>query len=70
MILISAFIMNSWSDSPCLHNNYNAQSTPEVTVGNTHPMPINYEIPKIFTCGIVNLAKILKGVHEYKGACK
>jgi hypothetical protein len=25
------------SDSPCLQNNYNAQSTPDVTVGNTHP---------------------------------
>jgi hypothetical protein len=28
-------------DSPCLQNNYSAQSTPEVTVGNTHPMPTN-----------------------------
>jgi hypothetical protein len=26
------------SDLPRLQNNYNAQSTPEVTVGNTHPM--------------------------------
>jgi hypothetical protein len=26
------------SDSPCLQNNYNAQSTPEVTIGNTHPV--------------------------------
>jgi hypothetical protein len=58
------------SDSPCLQNNYNAQSTPEVTVGNTHPMPTNHDIPTIFTRGIVNLAKILMGVHEYKRACK
>jgi hypothetical protein len=61
------------SDSPCLQNNYNAQSTPEVTVGNTHsihPMPTNYDISKIFTCAIVNLAKILKGVRECKRACK
>jgi hypothetical protein len=59
-----------WSDSPCLRNNYNAQSTPDVTVGNTHPMPTNHDIPKIFTCGIVNLAKILMGVRECKCACK
>jgi hypothetical protein len=58
------------SDSPCLQNNYNAQSTPKVTVGNTHPMPTNHDIPKIFTCGIVNLAKILMGVRECKCACK
>jgi hypothetical protein len=58
------------SDSPCLQNNYNAQSTPEVTVRNTHPMPTNHDIPKIFTCGIVNLAKILMGVCECKSACK
>jgi hypothetical protein len=58
------------SDSPCLPNNYNAQSTPEVTVGNTYPMPTNHDIPKIFTCGIVNLAKILMGVRECKHACK
>jgi hypothetical protein len=58
------------SDSPCLQNNYNAQSTPEVTFGNTHPMPTNHDIPKIFTCGIVNLAKILMGVRECKRACK
>jgi hypothetical protein len=61
------------SDSPCLQNNYNAQSTPEVTIGNTHPMhpmPTNHDIPKIFTCGIVNLAKILMGVRVCKCACK
>jgi hypothetical protein len=58
------------SDSPCLQNNYNAQSTPEVTVGHTHPIPTNHDIPKIFTCGIVNLAKILMGVCECKHACK
>jgi hypothetical protein len=58
------------SDSPCLQNNYNAQCTPKVTVGNTHPMPTNCVIPKIFTCGIVNLAKLLKGVRECKRACK
>jgi hypothetical protein len=61
------------SDSPCLQNNYNAQSTPEVTVGNTHPshpMPINHDIPKFFTCVIINLAKILMGVRECKRACK
>jgi hypothetical protein len=61
------------SDSPCLQNNYNAQSTPEVMVGNTypiHPMPTNHDIPKIFTCGIVNLAKILMGVRECKCVCK
>jgi hypothetical protein len=61
------------SDSPCLQNNYNAQSTPEVMVGNTHhiyPMPTNHDIPKIFTCGIVNLAKILMGVCACKRACK
>jgi hypothetical protein len=52
------------SDSPFLQNNYNAQSTPEVTVGNTHPMPTNHDIPTIFTCAIVNLAKILMGVRE------
>jgi hypothetical protein len=57
-------------DSPCLQNNYNAPSTPEVTVGNTHPMPTSHDIPTIFTCGIVNLAKILMGVREYKHACK
>jgi hypothetical protein len=40
-------------------------------VGNTHPMhpmPTNHDIPKIFTCGIVNLAKILMGVRECKRA--
>jgi hypothetical protein len=58
------------SDSPCLQNNYKAQSTPEVTVGNTHPMPTNHDIPTIFTCGIINLAKILMGVHECKCVCK
>jgi hypothetical protein len=58
------------SDSPCLQNNYNAQSIPEVTVRNTHPMPKNYDIPKIFTCGIVNLAKILMGVRECKRTWK
>jgi hypothetical protein len=63
-------LRNHWSDSPCLQNNYNAQSTPEVTVGNTNPMPTNNDIPKIFTCGIVNLAKILMGVRECKRACK
>jgi hypothetical protein len=52
------------SDSSCLQNNYNAQSTPKVTAGNTHPMLTNHDIPKIFTCGIVNLAKILMGVRE------
>jgi hypothetical protein len=57
-------------DSPCLQNNYNAQSTPEVTVRNTHPMPTNHDIPTIFTCGIVNLVKILMGVREYKRVCK
>jgi hypothetical protein len=57
-------------DSPCLQNNYNAQSTPEVMVGNTHPMPTNHDIPTIFTCGIVNLAKILMGVRECKCVCK
>jgi hypothetical protein len=70
MILISAFITNSWERFTILQNNYNAQSTPEVTVGNTHPMPTNHDIPMIFTCGIVNLAKILMGVGEYKRACK
>jgi hypothetical protein len=49
------------SDSPCLLNNYNAQTTPEVTARNTHSTPTNHDIPKIFTCGIVNLAKILMG---------
>jgi hypothetical protein len=58
------------SNSPCLQNNYNAQSTPEVTVGNTHPMPKNHGIPTIFTCSIVNLAKILMGVRECKCVCK
>jgi hypothetical protein len=58
------------SDSPYLQNNYNAQSTPKVMVGNTHPMPTNHDIHKIFTCGIVNLAKILMGVRERKCACK
>jgi hypothetical protein len=58
------------SDSPCLQNNYSAQSTPEVMVGNTQPMPTNHGIPKIFTYGIVNLAKILMGVCECKRACK
>jgi hypothetical protein len=58
------------SDSPCLQNNYNAQSTPEVTVGNTYPMSTNHDIPTIFTRAIVNLAKILMGVREYKRACK
>jgi hypothetical protein len=58
------------SDSRCLQNNYNAQSTPEVMVRNTHPIPTNHDIPKIFTCGIVNLAKILMGVCECKHACK
>jgi hypothetical protein len=58
------------SDSPCLQNNYNAQSTPEVTVGNTHSMPTNHDIPTIFTCGIVNLVKILMGVRECKCVCK
>jgi hypothetical protein len=58
------------SDSPCLQNNCNAQSTPEVTVGNTHPMPTNHDIPTIFTCGIVNLVKILIGVRECKCVCK
>jgi hypothetical protein len=58
------------SDSPCLQNNYNAQSTSEVTIGNTHPMPTNHDIPTIFTCGIVNLAKILMGVRECKCVCK
>jgi hypothetical protein len=58
------------SDLPCLQNNYNAQSTPEVTVKNTDPMPTNHDIPKIFTCDIVNLAKILIGVRECKCACK
>jgi hypothetical protein len=57
-------------DSPCLQNNYNLQSTPEVMVGNTHPMPTNHDIPTIFTCGIANLVKILMGVREYKRACK
>jgi hypothetical protein len=41
-----------------------------VTVGNTHPMPTNHDIPMIFTCGIVNLAKILMGVRECKCVCK
>jgi hypothetical protein len=54
------------SDSLFLQNNYKAQSTPEVTVRNTHPMPTNHDIPMIFTCGIVNLAKILMGVRECK----
>jgi hypothetical protein len=54
------------SDSPFLQNNYKAQSTPEVTVGNTHPMPTNHDIPTIFTCAIVNLAKILMGIRECK----
>jgi hypothetical protein len=58
------------SYSPCLQNNYNAQSTADVTVGNTHPMTTNHDIPTIFTRGIVNLAKILMGVHEYKRVCK
>jgi hypothetical protein len=58
------------SDSPCLQNDYNAQSTPEVTVTNTHPMLTNHDIPKIFTCGIVNLVKILMGVPECERACK
>jgi hypothetical protein len=58
------------SDSPCLQNNYKAQSTPEVTVGNTQLMPTNHDIPTIFTCGIVNLAKILMGVCECKCVCK
>jgi hypothetical protein len=58
------------SDSPCLQNNYNAQSTTEVTVRNTHLMPTNHDIPTIFTCGIVNLAKILMGVRECERACK
>jgi hypothetical protein len=58
------------SDSPCLQNNYKEQSTPEVTVGNTHPMPTNQDIPMIFTCGIVNLGKILMGVRECKYVCK
>jgi hypothetical protein len=58
------------SDSPRLQNNYNAQSTPKVMVGSTNPMPTNHDIPKIFTCGIVNLAKILMRVHECKCACK
>jgi hypothetical protein len=58
------------SDSPCLQDNYNAQSTPEVKVRNTQPMPTNQDIPTIFTRGIVNLAKILLGVHECKCACK
>jgi hypothetical protein len=38
-VLLSWFqllLRNHGSDSPCLQNNYNAQSTPEVTVGNTH----------------------------------
>jgi hypothetical protein len=41
-----------------------------VTVGNTHPMLTNHDIPTIFTCGIVNLAKILMGIREYKLVCK
>jgi hypothetical protein len=55
---------------PCLQNNYNAQSSPEVTAENTHPTPTNHDIPKIFTCGIVNLEKIAMGVRECKRACK
>jgi hypothetical protein len=70
MILIQLLSRTHGSDSPCLQNNYNAQSTPEVTVENTHPMPTNHDIPTIFTCGIVNLAKILMGVHECKCVCK
>jgi hypothetical protein len=83
-VLLSGFWRCWWSwfqlllpthggDSPCLQNNYNAQGTPEVTVGNTQHMPhmpTNHDIPKIFTCGIVNLAKILMGVRECKRACK
>jgi hypothetical protein len=41
-----------------------------VTVGNTHPMSTNHDIPTIFTRVIVNLAKILMGVREYKRVCK
>jgi hypothetical protein len=52
MILISAFITNSWEWFTMPANNYNAQSTPEATIGNTHPMPTNHDIPRIFTCGI------------------
>jgi hypothetical protein len=70
MIFISLLLRTHGSDLPCLQNNYNAQSTPEVTVGNTHPMPTNHDIPTIFTCGIVNLTKILMGVHECKCVCK
>jgi hypothetical protein len=69
----SWFQLLSWthgSDSPCLQNDYNAQSTPEVAVGNTHPMPTNHDIPTIFTGGIVNLTKILMGVRECKCVCK
>jgi hypothetical protein len=33
------------SDSSCLQNNSKAQSTPEVTVGNTHSMLTNQIYP-------------------------
>jgi hypothetical protein len=56
-------------DSPCLQNNYNAQSTPEVTVRTTLCYN-DHDIPTICTRGIVNLAKILMGVREYKCVCK
>jgi hypothetical protein len=41
-----------------------------VTVGNTHPMATNHDIPTIFTCDIVNLVKILMGVRECRCVCK
>jgi hypothetical protein len=39
-------LLTHGSDSSCLQNNSKAQSTPEVTVGNTHSMLTTKDIPE------------------------